>query len=200
MAEPTVGDAWAQYDQLRKQYGRSKIRVGRAERGKKDQELSNYLAWCADKGVPPMLFMQKRFEAMYRASRGLAIPRTSQLQSEKLAAIWSRIEGDHYSGVQSDRLHREASDPHVQAVRDLRADPAPHQETVKRKNSASPDGCLALFRHSGGYHPKSGWCVQCVNQGVCQRQLRATYGFDVGALREGRFAGLPNHVLQAALG
>ncbi len=126
--------------------------------------------------------------------------RMSQLKSDKLAAIWARIESSHYREQQSDRLHHEMAEPETQAIRDLRADPAPYQETVKRKNSADPDGCLALFRHSGGYHPKSGWCVQCVNQGVCQRQLQATHGFDVGALRSGRLQGLPNRVLMAALG
>ena len=201
MATPTVGETWDQYEQLRVRYKRRKrLNYGRAERVQKEQELGSYLAWCKAQQLPPLLFMAKRFEAMYRASRGLAVPRMSQLKSDKLARVWARIESDHYRDQQSERLHAEAVPADTLSIRELRADPAPYQETVKRRNVADPDGCLALFRHTGGYHPKSGWCEQCINQGVCQRQLRATYGFDVTALRLGRFQGLPNRVLMAALG
>ena len=64
--------------------------------------------------------MAKRFEAMHIASRRLAIPRVTQLKSEKLAAVWSRVESKHYAEEQSERLHAEMAAPEVQEVRDLR--------------------------------------------------------------------------------
>ena len=192
--------AWDHYEKLRIKYKRRpKVKVGIAERERKLAEMKDYLDWCAARDVPPLLFMEKRFEAMYRASHRMAIPRSNQLKSEKLAAVWGRVESTHYAQQQSDRLHEALSPWQVQVIRDLYSQPTPQQENVKRKNSANPDGCLALFRYSGGYHPKSGWCSQCTNQATCAQQLRAVYGFDVVALREGRFAQLPNHILHAAL-
>ena len=200
MGTTTVWDAWAHYESLRRKYRRKTVTISKDARETLLAALAEYLTWCDEKRLPPLLFMNKRFEAMYLASRRLAIPRVTQLKSDKLAAVWSRVESTHYADAQSERLHREMPSYDVQTIRDLRGEPQPHQETVKRRNSASPDGCLALFRFSGGYHPRSGWCQQCVNQGVCQRQLQATFGFDVAALRAGHLAGLPNHVLHAALG
>lgn len=193
-------DLWNHYETLRTRYRRKKRAVTNAEKEQTLTALSEYLQWCEERDLPPRLFMEKRFEAMYRASRKLAIPRITQLKSDRLAEVWGRVESEHYAQKQYDRLKSEMKPEFVQTVRDLRGAPEPHQETVKRKHAAAPDGCLALFRFSGGYHPKSGWCASCTNASICARQLCATYGFDVVALREGRFAQLPNYVLQAALG
>jgi len=195
----TVWETLEHYHQLRTKYGRKRPRKIAAEKTREDaQHIEQFLTWCGDQQLPPRLFMEKRFEAMYRASRKKVVPRTSQLASERLAKCWPRVEQDHYSAQHVKRV-TQAQGTTVQInVRALTADPMPYQEDVKRQNAGMPEGCLAMQKYSGGYHPKSDWCKGCACKAPCAEQLRSVHGFDVVALRTGRYQQVPNHILRAA--
>jgi hypothetical protein len=142
--------------------------------------------------------MEKRFEAMYRASHKKVVPRTSQLASERLAKCWPRVEQAHYSAKHVERVTKAQGTTAQINVRALVADPMPYQEDVKRQNAGMREGCLAMQKYSGGYHPKSAHCRGCDCKARCTDQLTATHGFDVVALRTGRYQQVPNHILKAA--
>ena len=195
----TVWETLEHYHQLRTKYGRRRPRSIAAEKEQQDAgHIEQFLTWCEGQQLPPRLFMEKRFEAMYRASHKKVIPRTSQLTSERLAKCWPRVEQDHYTDQHVKRVTKAQGTTVEINVRALVADPLAYQEDVKRQNAGSPEGCLAMQRYSGGYHPKSEQCRQCDCKARCGDQLKDTHGFDVVALRTGRYQQVPNHILRAA--
>lgn len=160
--------------------------------------VGRYLAWCAANDVEPILFLRERFARMARTPYAVPI---SQLASPKVLVDWKTFrEGRRHQEEQPEAFARSSGSSSAQYVKSLRSPPLPAQEAFKRQYLASNRASLCLIsEHSGGYDPRSGVCAACPIALACVTRLSASCGFDVAALRLGRFDLLPAAVASAAL-
>jgi hypothetical protein len=191
------------YYHLRRYYKRPTPRKFSKKRLAADREaMSAFLDWCKQNGVrDPGAFMRQRFSDFQVASRRLAVPRITQMESEKLLERWQEwLEGDTLR-KRADRARTTEAAKQVdsEVIKDLAGPPLPTWEALKAKHRRAhePLACLNVVGPVAGYHPKSLWCPDCSVARQCQDKLQAIHGFDVTALRLGWLHLLPSHIATA---
>lgn len=155
-----------------------------------------YLDWCTKNAVDPIQFMRDRFQHLTRTI-GIR-PKFNALASPKLLEVWRKREPYAVKQQEEDRLHREAGDPRLQAIRSAHL-LTPGQDSFKKPYvlSGRSELCLAQPDYSGGFHPSSQYCRECPSAVRCVQDTNERWGFNVVALRSGRHDLLPREVLTA---
>ncbi len=189
------------YYDLREKHRRPRPLKTSQQRAEMDErDMGRFLAWCVELGIDePVAYMTERFREMSLASRRRAVPRISQLKSDALAKRWTGwLEGERVADAgYAKRMAHEDHDALV--IRALAAAPHVTKEAFKRRFAleGAHEVCEAQIQHSGGYHPGSPWCTACPSARGCTAALEQIHGFDVVALRCGKFADLPASVVSA---
>lgn len=95
-------------------------------------------------------------------------------------------------------LTKRSGTPFDQYVRAQRLLVASHEIFRRRyAERERPMLCLAQTAFSGGFHPSSAVCPRCPVAVRCAEKIRREAGFDIVALRAGRFEQLPPAVVHA---
>jgi hypothetical protein len=141
------------------------------------------LCWCRERSVDPLIFLRLRFEHLRTCA-----PRFKALASENMVFV------AQYREAQTKPPECGLSD---QTIRDLSLLIESQEQARARYERDNKPTLCEINRFAGGYDPRSRVCPRCPQAGSCAQSMRATYGFDVPALRAGKLGMMPPHVLKA---
>lgn len=196
VVQPDIWAVVADYYDLRKEF--SGIRLPVRTPKKAPLYAERYIAWAAEQGINPHLFMRWVFELFARHKPG-HVPALCGMRAKKLLGMWH----DRYQGIALEqesfrRMKRVKRSPLERDVIQLRRKPTKAQEAARSDYASKSIYALCMLDLStGGYDPRSKVCPGCSGKYACLLGTNRRHGFDVGALRVGVFARLPAEVLAA---
>ncbi len=146
------------------------------------------LEWCTKHRIEdPRMYIRVRVQ--------LAKDYTPKFRSLASEAVIEAYRERFAPVVLASKLRSEAGSVEAQYIRSLRLNPLAH-ELVRRDYAAAGKThlCVAQPELSGSFHPKSPSCGSCAHRAPCASRLLAREGFDVIALRAGRYDLLPAEI------
>ena len=149
-----------------------------------------YMRWCAGHEIDPLFYITTRLSNVWHTKKFIV-----QFRSLRCESCVKPHKDREYQWRLSQASARAASTQESapsQLVRDL-ALFVPNHEQVRSRyyREQHPALCRASAQYSGGYDPRSRFCPSCPEAAACANELKQRWGFDVVALRTGRFDQLP---------
>lgn len=152
---------------------------------------SKILRWCDEHSVDPAELVKLRVEDLWQ--RLGRIPAFSRLCSEKFVRSAQRAEASTAAGSKQLEIFD-------QTVRDLTRQLPGHEQLRRRYFFAGQHVLCLENTTAGGFDPRSHYCPSCPKAAECSSRLEQKWGFNVVALRSGRFDQVPMAVRKALRG